>query len=153
MAADRARRSRLVAACFAAALVVGGCAGGTSHLDGALPVPLRISTTSTTVDVDAPTWTAPVSAIYVCPAAPPPLPDSTADRQDWSPGGDCHDYGRHPTRDGLTVSLPIADLAGADGGAFTTATDWYVMVLALDGDLVTSAIRSQFHAPERDAAS
>jgi hypothetical protein len=153
MAADQAPRSGRLAAFLAAALVVTGCAGGTSTLDGALPVPLRVSTTTTTVELDAPTWSAPVSAIYLCPAAPPPLPDSTADRQGWAPGGDCHDFGRHPSRDGLAISLPIADLAAPDGAAFTTATDWYVMVLALEGDLVTSAMRSRFHAPDRDAAS
>lgn len=136
-----------------ALLVLSGCAGGTSTLDGALPVPLRISTTPTTVDIDAPTWSAAESAIYLCPAAPPPLPDSTADRRGWAPGGDCHDFGRHPTRDGLAVSLPVADLAGPDGAAFASAADWYVMVLALDGDLVTSAMRSRFHAPTPGAAS
>ena len=133
------------------AVVVAGCAAGTSTLDGALPVPLRISTTSTTVDLDSPTWSAPVSAIYLCPAAPPPLPDSTADRQGWAPGGECHDFGRHPSREGLTVSLPVADLAGPDDASFAAAADWYVMVLALDGELVTSAMRSRFHAPERSA--
>lgn len=153
MAADRRVGRGRIVALLAAAVLVTGCAGGTSTLDGALPIPLRVSTTATTVDLDAPTWTAPVSAIYLCPAAPPPLPDSTADRQGWAPGGDCHDFGRHPSRDGLAVSLPIADLSAPAGAPFTTAVDWYVMVLALDGDLVTSAMRSRFHAPERDAAS
>ena len=138
---------------LAAGLMVAGCAGGTSTLDGALPVPLRVSPTATTVDLDAPTWSSAVSAVYLGAAAPPPLPDATADRQGWTPGGGCHDFGRHPSRDGLMVSLPIADLAGPDGAPFRTASDWYVMVLALEGDLVTSAMRSRFRAPARDAAS
>jgi hypothetical protein len=129
------------------AALVAGCAGGTSTLDGALPVALRVSTTPTTVDVDAPGWIADVSQVYICPDPPPPLPDANADRQGWTPGGDCHDFGRHPSRDGLVVSLPVADLSGPQWPAFQAATDWYLLVLDLDGDLVASAVRTRFHAP------
>jgi hypothetical protein len=131
----------------AAAVVVAGCFGGTGTLDGALPVVLRVSTTTTAVEVDAPAWIADVSEVYLCASAPPPLPDGTRERLGWAPGGDCHDYGRYPSRDGLTVSLPLADLTGPNKPAFERAQDWYVLVLDLDGELVSSAVRSRFRAP------
>lgn len=148
----RAEIARLAHLTALAALVT-GCAGGTSTLDGALPVVLRVSTTPTTVDVDAPGWLADVSEVYLCPDPPPPLPDANADRKGWTPGGDCHDFGRHPSRDGLMVSLPVADLSGVQWPAFQAATDWYLLVLDLDGDVVASAVRSRFHAPSVTAPS
>jgi hypothetical protein len=148
----RAEIRRLALVAGLAALVA-GCAGGTSALDGALPVALRVSTTPTTVEVDAPGWLANVSEVYLCPDPPPPLPDANADRKGWTPGDACHDFGRHPSRDGLTVSLPIADLSGPQWAAFEAATDWYLLVLDLDGDVVASAVRSRFHAPPVTAPS
>jgi hypothetical protein len=142
-----AAAARRAVALAVSAAVVAGCAGGTSTLDGAIPIPLRVSTTATTVDVDAPGWLADVSAVYVCSSAPPPLPDSSTDRMGWTPGRDCHDYGRHPSADGLRLSLPVADLRGEGWPAFRSAGEWYLLVLDLDGDLVSTAIRTRFHAP------
>ena len=137
--------------CLAA--LAAGCAGGTHTLDGALPVVMRVSTTPTSVEVDAPGWLADVSAVYLCADPPPPLADANADRKGWTPGGDCHDFGRHPSRDGLTVSLPVADLSGPERPAFAAAAGWYLLVLDLDGELVTAAARSRFHAPPLAAPS
>jgi hypothetical protein len=148
----RAEFARLALGVGLASLVT-GCAGGTSTLDGALPVALRVSTTPTTVEVDAPGWLADVSEVYVCADAPPPLPDANADRKGWTPGGACHDFGRHSSRDGLMVSLPVAELSGPQWPAFEAATDWYLLVLDLDGDVVASAVRSRFHAPSVTAPS
>jgi hypothetical protein len=134
-------------------MVVTGCSEGLGRMDDALPVALRITTTPTTVEIDAPGWLADVSEIYVCAKPPPTLPDSTTDRRGWRPGGDCHDFGRHPSGDGLAVSLQVADMAGPKWSTFEAASDWYVLVLDLDGDLVTSAVRSQFHAPPLVAPS
>jgi hypothetical protein len=131
----------------AAALVLVGCASGTSTLDGVLPVVLRVSTTTTSVEIDAPGWIADVSAVYLCATAPPPLPDGTRERLGWAPGGECHDYGRYTSRDGLTISLPLAELSGPNRTAFERAQDWYLLVLDLDGELVSSAVRSRFRAP------
>jgi hypothetical protein len=131
----------------AVALTVIGCGPLQSRMDDVLPVALRITTTPTTVEIDAPGWLADMSAIYVCANPPPALPDSTTDRRGWTPGGDCHDFGRHPSGDGLAVSLQIADMAGPKWSTFQAASDWHVLVLDLEGDLVTSAVRSQFHAP------
>ena len=144
---------RAIAFIAVAPVLLAGCAAGTHTLDGAVPIPLRVSTTATTVDIDAPGWYAAESTIYLCPSPPPPLPDATADRRGWTPGGGCHDYGRRSSGNGLTASLPIADLEGGGWPAFQAAPDWYVLVLQVDGDLVVAATRSQFHAPPIAAGS
>jgi hypothetical protein len=146
------RRVRHIALTLMAVVAVGGCVVPGS-LDRALPLPLHIKTTPTTVDVDA-VGLAPTSAVYLCPTAPPYLPDDTADRIGWNPGGDCHDFGRHDTRDGLSISLPLADLtSSSEWAAFEAVPDWYLLLVELDGELATSSIRSQFHAPQEVTVS
>jgi len=160
-AASGRRSMRLEAVAFArraiglasAAIVLAGCVAETTPLDHALPVVLRVTTSATSVDVDAPGWLADVSAVYLCPSAPPALPDASSARLGWTPGGDCHDFGRHPSPDGLTLSLPVADLAEGSWPTFEAAQDWYLLVLDLDGELVSNAVRSRFHAPKAAAAS
>jgi hypothetical protein len=151
MRADRLQRP--LAGLVLLPLLLGGCVLGPGTLDGATPVNMHVWTTPTTVEIDAPGWTVDVSAVYLCATAPPRLPDASTDRIAWTPGGDCHDFGTHPSRDGLTVSLPLADLAGTAWPAFEASDEWYVLLLDLDGDLVSSAVRSQFHAPRDIVAS
>ena len=134
-------------ATIALAVVLTGCLAVPGAIDGPIVVDMHISTTSTSVDVDAPGWFADVSAIYLCPSLPPPLPDAAANRIGWAPGGDCHDYGTRPSRDGLTVSLPLADLDAPQRVAFDASPEWYLLLLDLDGDRVSSAVRSAFGAP------
>jgi hypothetical protein len=143
----RTERVRLLALTVASLVLVAGCAVPGS-LDRVLPLPLRIRTTPTSVEVQA-AGLADTSAVYLCATAPPYLPNDPADRIDWKPGGDCHDYGTHDTRDGLDISLPLADLVGSpDAGAFRAVPDWYLLLIELDGDRATSSVRSQFHAPK-----
>jgi hypothetical protein len=142
----RAERVRVLALTLASLVVVAGCAVPGS-LDRVLPLPLRIKTTPTSVEVQA-AGLADTSAVYVCATAPPYLPDDPAARVDWKPDGDCHDYGTHDTRDGLEISLPLADLAASpDAEAFRAVPDWYLLLIEFDGDRATSSVRSQFHAP------
>jgi hypothetical protein len=136
---------RLIRTLAASALVAGCVAPGT--LDGVMPVNLHVWTTPTTVEVDAPGWLADLSTVYLCPTDPPRIPDAAADRVDWTPGGGCHDYGTHPSRDGLTVSLPLVAIEGEERAAFEAAEDWYLLLLDFDGDRVSMAVRSRFHAP------
>lgn len=131
----------------ATAIVAAGCVAGTHTLDAALPVALRVTTTPETVEVDAPGWFAEVSQVFICPVAPPALPDDVAERRGWSPGGDCHDYGRYSSQEGLALSLPVAELDGPAWSTFQAAENWYLMLLDIDGDLAASAIRTRFHAP------
>jgi hypothetical protein len=143
----RDERIRPLALMLAAVVLVGGCAVPGS-LDRVLPLPLRIQTTPTSVEVQA-AGLANTSAVYLCATAPPYLPNDAADRIDWKPGGDCHDYGTHDTRDGLDISLPLADLAASpDADAFRAVPDWYLLLIEFDGDRATSSVRSQFHAPK-----
>ena len=51
------------------------------------------------------------------------------------------------------TGLPLADLAGETSAAFAAADDWYLLLLDLDGDRVSAAIRSRFTAPTDVATS
>ncbi|MEO6207217.1 MAG: hypothetical protein ABIP77_04610 [Candidatus Limnocylindrales bacterium] len=152
------RRARLRGTIVAVVLGVAattftGCTLSDVALDGPIAVNLHIRTTATSVEVDAPGWFAATTGIHLCPVAPPVLPAPGPARDGWKPGPPCHDYGRQPSVDGLTVSLPLADLAGETSAAFAAADDWYLLLLDLDGDRVTAAIRSSFKAPADVAAS
>jgi hypothetical protein len=137
---------RLLVTLVGVALIAGGCVGGSS-LDFGTPVNLHISTTPTSVELDAPGWFADVSAVYLCPAEPARLPDSPAERVDWTPGDACEFMGSYPSTDGLTLSLPLSGLKPERRPAFDAAADWFLVLMDLDGNRVGSAINSKFHAP------
>ena len=150
----RARGARAVA-CLTLALfgLLAACDLPPGTLDGPMtPVSLRVETSSTSVVIDAPGWFAETSAIYLCSAEPPPLPEPGPDRVGWTPGPACHDFGRYDSRKGLSASLALADLAGPAWVPFAAAQDWYVLIVDIRGDRVSSAIRSRFAAPEDVAA-
>jgi hypothetical protein len=151
--ADRGVDRRLAAAVLLLSVAVAGCTLSPGAVDGPIAVPLRVTTTPSTIEVDAPGWFADVSAIYLCPTEPPPLPEAAADRVGWSPDATCHDFGRFPSADGLAVELPLADLSGPSGTALAASEQWYLLLLDLDGDRVSSAIRSAFAPPVRATAS
>jgi hypothetical protein len=140
------------AACGLAGILV-ACLAVPGAVDGPIAVDLHITTTATSVDVHAPGWFSDASQVYLCPSIPPPLPEAAADRIGWTPGGDCHDYGRHPAPNGLTVGLPTADLVGAERAAFASAGEWYLLLLDMDGERISSAVRSAFGAPGLSPAS
>jgi hypothetical protein len=129
------------------AALLAGCLAVPGAIDGPIAVDMHVSTTPTSVDVDAPGWFADVSAVYLCPSLPPPLPEAAADRIGWTPGGACHDYGDHPSKDGLTLSLPLADLDDPERTAFEASTEWYLLLLDMDGQRVSSAVRTAFGPP------
>lgn len=135
------------------ALALTGCLAVPGAIDGPIAVDMHVATTPTSVEVDAPGWFAEVSRVFLCPALPPPLPDAAADRIGWTPGPACHDYGRHPSPGGLTVSLPLADLTGTAREAFAVSGEWYLVILEMDGDRVPSAVRTAFGPPPFAAAS
>lgn len=127
--------------------LVSGCTLAPVALDGPIAVNLHIATTTDQVRVDAPGWFAPISSIYLCAAQPPPLPEPGPERDGWTPGPGCHAYGTHPSRDGLTVDLPLVDLDARERPVFAAAPDWILLLLSVEGDRVTSAVRSQFRRP------
>jgi hypothetical protein len=137
---------RLIAGLVVATVVAGGCVGGSS-LDFGTPVNLHVSTTPTTVELDAPGWFADISAVYLCPVEPARLPDDAAKRVKWTPGSECEFMGSYPSSDGLKLSLPLSGLKSERRPAFDAAPDWYLVLMDLDGDRVGSAINSKFHAP------
>ena len=143
-----AGRGRVLVGLAAATLIAGGCVGGSS-LDFGTPVNLHISTTPTSVELDAPGWFADVSAVYLCPSEPARLPDSAQERVDWTPGAPCEFLGSYPSRDGLTLSLPLSDIMPERRPAFDAAADWYLVLMDLDGNRVASAINTKVHAPPR----
>lgn len=142
------RATRVVAVLIAATLVA-GCRLPSSALDGPLAVPLRIETTADSIEVDAPTWFAQETVIYLCPTDPPELPEPGPDREGWTPGSSCHDYGAVAAPDGLKASLPVAALTDAERPAFEAAPDWHLLLVKVDGTRATAAIRSRFSAPPR----
>ena len=139
-------KRRLLVTLAATALMAGGCVGSSS-LDFGTPVNLHISTTPTTVELDAPGWFADISAVSLCPSEPARPPDNAAERVDWTPGPTCEFMGSYPSRDGLTLSLPLSGLKPERRPAFDAAPDWWLVLMDLDGNRVGSAINSRFHAP------
>jgi len=137
---------RLLVGLIATALIAGGCANAPS-LDFGTPVNVHVSTTPTSVELDAPGLVADISAVYLCPSEPARLPDNAAERVGWTPGPDCEFMGSYPSRDGLTLSMPLTGLKPDRRPKFDAAADWYVVLLDLDGDRVGSAINSRFHGP------
>lgn len=144
-------RAASVAGLLLLAAVVGGCRLPSSALDGPLAVPLRIEATADAVQVDAPGWFAPESAIYLCSTEPPELPEPGPDRDGWTPGASCHDYGTVAAPDGLKVTLPVDALTDAEQPAFEAAADWYLLIVKVEGVRATAAIHSSFSAPARPA--
>jgi hypothetical protein len=141
--------ARAVALGAAVATMAAACVLAPASLDGPMAVNLHVSSTPTSVEVDAPGWFADTSAVYLCPTDPPPLPDAGPERDGWTPGSSCHDYGTHPSPDGLVISLPMADLAPADRPAFAAADDWYLLILDVDPTgRVVGATRSRFTRPD-----
>jgi hypothetical protein len=61
--------------------------------------------------------------------------------------------GSYPGRDGLKLSMPLSGIQAERRPKFDAAADWYVVLLDLDGDRVSAAINSQFHAPAASPAS
>lgn len=134
-----------------AAAMIAGCRIPENALDGPLAVPLRITTTAETIEVDAPAWYATETALYLCPAEPPSLPEPGPERVGWTPGAACHDFGRVPAKDGLRAVLAIDELSEAEQRAFATVDDWYLLVVKLDGDRASAAIASSFTSPIQPA--
>lgn len=137
---------RLLVALLLTPLVVGGCLGGSS-LDIGTPVNLHVWTTPTAVEVDAPGWTADTSRVFVCAAEPPRPPEGAADREGWVPGGSCQDFGTYPTAGGLRATLPLGAFDASRIPVFEAASDWYLLILDLDGTRIGSSVRTRFHAP------
>ena len=137
---------------IATALTVGGCVNA-PPLDFGSPVNMHVSTTPTSVELDAPGWLADISAVYLCPTEPARLPDNAADRVKWTPGPDCEFMGSYPSRDGLKLSMPVSGIHAERRPKFDAAPDWYVVLLDLDGDRVGSTVNSKFHAPSPAPAS
>ena len=148
MRADLRRLLGLVAVIVA----VGGCVGSSS-LDFGTPVNLHVWSTPTTVEVDAPGWLTAVSSVYLCPEQPPRLPDDNAARTGWTPGAACEDVGTFKTPEGLKTTIAVDSLDPSRRPSFDAAPDWYLVLVARDGERASSAISSRFHAPGAAAPS
>lgn len=140
-----------LAAFMALAVLLAGCRLPENALDGPLAVPLRIHATAEAIEVDAPSWYATETALYVCSAEPPALPEPGPGRVGWTPGATCHDFGQVAAEDGLHALLPLDALTDAERVAFSAVDDWYLLVVKVEGDRVTAAIRSSFSAPIKPA--
>lgn len=134
------------------AVVLAGCLAVPGSVDGPIAVPLHITPTATSIEVDAPGWFSDETAIYLCPTAPPVLPEDAADRVGWAPGAPCQAFGTVPSPDGLRASLPLDGIDGPVRPAFAASGEWHLLLLDLEGDRVSSAIRSAFDAPPAFAA-
>jgi hypothetical protein len=137
---------------IAVTLAVAGCIGESS-LDFGTPVNMHVWSTPTSVEVDAPGWLTASSSVYLCYERPPRLPSDTASRQGWVPGPACQDFGVRASHDGLKASIPVSMLDPARRAAFDAADDWYLLLVAVEGERATGAITSRFHAPPDGAAS
>ena len=142
---------RVAAYATVVAIVAGGCRIPENALDGPLAVPLRITATATAIEVDAPTWYATETAMYLCTSEPPPLPAPGPDRLGWTPMGPCHDFGRVAADDGLRVTQALDVLTVADREALEAVEDWYLLIVKFDGDRATAAAHSRFASPIQPA--
>ena len=148
MRPDRWRLAGLLGMVLAAS----GCVGSSS-LDFGTPVNLHVWSTPTTVEVDAPGWLTAVSSVYLCSEQPPRLPDDNAARTGWTPGAACQDVGTFQAPGGLKTTIPLDSLDPIRRPSFDAAPDWYLVLVARDGERASSAISSRFHAPAAAAAS
>jgi hypothetical protein len=151
MAERQARRVSAAMVLTIAAALIGGCRLPSNALDGPLAVPLRITATSDVIEVDAPGWFASDTVVYLCPTEPPALPEPGPQRDGWTPGVSCHDYGHFAAADGLKGTLSLEALTDAERPSFDDASDWYLLVVGIEGARVTTAIHSRFSAPIRSA--
>jgi len=108
--------------------------------------------TGDAIEVDAPTWYAAQTAMYLCTSEPPPLPEPGPDRVGWTPMGPCHDFGQVAAEDGLHVTQSLDVLTEADRQALEAADDWYLLIVKLEGDRATAAAHSSFASPIRPAS-
>jgi hypothetical protein len=145
------RAGTFIAVGMFATLLVGGCRLPENALDGPLAVPLRITASAESIDVDAPTWYADETAIFVCPTEPPALPAPGPERNGWAPGGECHDFGRVRSPDGLATTLRLDTLTSEELAPFLDARDWFLLLVAVEGDRANAAIHSSFPGPIRAA--
>jgi hypothetical protein len=134
-----------------AAVAAGGCRLPENALDGPLAVPLRISATAEAIEVDAPTWYAARTALFLCTSEPPSLPEPGPDRVGWTPNGSCHDFGRVAADGGLHVTQPLDVLTETDRRALEGADEWYLLLVKIEGDRATAATHSRFASPIRPA--
>jgi hypothetical protein len=144
-------RTLLVLAGGLVALVLAGCRIPENALDGPLAIPLRIAATERSIELDAPTWYAAETSIYLCPSDPPSLPEPGPGRSLWTPGGGCHDYGRVSAPNGLKATLDVGDLTEDERPTFEAADEWHVLLVKVEGDRATAAIKSAFASPIRAA--
>lgn len=145
------RRSALLAFGAAAILAVGGCRIPENALDGPLAIPLRITATPATIEVDAPTWYSDRTAIYLCSSEPPALPEPGPQRVGWTPGAACQDFGEVGSPDGLRTTLPLEQLTSEDLEPFIDAKDWFLLLVKIEGSRAAAAIHTSFPGPIRAA--
>lgn len=141
-------RWRAAITALALGALVAACRLPDNALDGPIAVPLRVVADARSVDVDAPTWFAPQTAIYLCTAAPDALPEPGPARVGWRPVPACRGFGRQPSVEGLRVVLDLAALPDDSRGEFGSADTWCVLLVKLDGERVTAAIHTSFRRPE-----
>lgn len=117
-------------------------------LDGPIAVPLRVVADARSVDVDAPTWFAAETAIYLCTTVPDALPEPGPARVGWQPSPACRWFGREPSVEGLRVVLDLATLSGDSRGDFRSADTWSVLLVKLEGERAIAATHTSFRRPE-----
>jgi hypothetical protein len=144
--------TRAVVALSIAMIVVAACRLPDNALDGPLAVPLRIDATAQAIEVDAPTWYADETAIYLCSAEPSPLPEPGPERVGWTPGLACHDFGRVASPNGLETTLMLSSLSNEELAPFADARDWFILLVEVEGDRAITAIHSSFPGPIRAAS-
>ena len=147
-----ARMPWVLLALVVVAFVAGGCRLPDNALDGPLALPLRIAAEPDSIEVDAPTWYAADTAIYLCPTEPPPLPEPGPDREGWTPGGQCHRFENQAAPDGLHIVLGLGELSTAERATLQDAKDWYLLLVEVEGGRAIAAIHSSFPAPPRPAS-
>jgi hypothetical protein len=129
-------------------VLLAACRIPDNALDGPLSVPLRITATPDAIEIDAPTWLAAETAVYLCSAEPDPLPAPGPARVGWEPAADCGSFGRHPSTDGLRVVLELDELSAAERPSFDASATWYVLLVKVDGDRAAAALHTSFAQPE-----
>lgn len=139
---------RLVVTVVLLGAVLAACRLPDNALDGPIAVPLRVVADARSMDVDAPTWFAPETAIYLCTAVPDTLPEPGPARVGWQPGAACREVGRQRSAQGLRVVLDLAALPDDLRGDLGSADTWYVLLVKLDGERASAAIHTAVRRPE-----
>ena len=140
-----------LAAVALGAVVLSGC----DQIEAAdeVTTPVHVDREAAALRVGAPAWFAPETLVVLCPQAPETVGDTFAPGRATIQLADaCHDYGRFASATGLDARLELGDLDSVGLTTFDRAPDWWVVLIAVDGQSAGAIFDTQVAGGPIDAS-